>query len=395
MTIKSMLRPVFTTTAVVAGASLLFAGVSGIALAAAPPPQVSISSTPLTVIVPSHPQVLIALTNSNSMDSSDGNRDDGNVALISDAPHSAIMTWSGNINQQSSLYGANITSLEASTSPLKYTVPAGFTAPITAAPAASSTAYTAQVFAHTGNVTTWSGGNWGCSNNTTTKVTSIPGYTAVPQPSGNPPSTALGSWPTTLLGTWSSVNNVTWYYNGINTGGNQGFSTINPGPTTMLYRPSAERIASRAAVPYGLSALSPGAMLTGLSNISELVADDDDGGGATPRSTGGGPPACGPGSVPYVACIPPVTHYCHLWMWTPLTSTTTSKTYTYYGDNSGSRLNVAKASIASVISTYAATTDFGFMNYKVAGVQGYRTWAYYMSPPGGFTFSSSYAAPTS
>lgn len=375
---------------------VLSAGVSSIALAGAPP-QVSISSTPLTVIVPSHPQVLIALTNSNSMDSSDGSKDDGNVALISDAPHSAIMTWSGNINLNRSVYGSGITSLEKSTSPLDYVVPTGFTAPITGAPAASSTAYTAAVYTHTGNVTTTSGGSWTCSDNVAnTPVTSIPGHTSVPQPSGSPPSTALGSWPTAIYGAWSTAKSSVWYYNGIDgtyEAGDNGF-TPNATPAAMLYHASQERLASRTAVPYGLSALSPGAMLTGLSDISELVADDGGSGGAVTRATGSGPPACGPGSVPYVACSPAPTYYCHLWKWTPLTSSTTSQTYTYYGDNSGSRLNVAKASIASVISTYAATTDFGLMDYKVTGVQGYDTWAYYMSPPGGFTFSSTYAAPT-
>lgn len=375
-------------TAVVS--SVVFSGVSGIAIAAAPP-MVSISSTPLTVIVPSHPQVLIALTNSNSMDSSDGTRDDGNVALVSDAPHSAIMTWSGNINLNRSVYGGAYASLEQSTSPLKYTVPAGFTSPITAAPAASSTVYTAQVYTHSGNVTT--PGGWGCIANTTVKVTSIAGWDHVPQPSGNPPSTALGAWPTALLGTWSGVNNVTWYYNGLVTAdGHEGFYSTNPGPTAMLYHPSGERLADRAAVPYGLSAVSPSAMLTGLSNISELVADDGSSGDAQTRSTGGGPPACGPGSVPYVACNPPPTYYCHLWKWTP--TSTVGTTYTYYGDNSGSRLNIAKASIASVISTYAGTTDFGLMDYKVTGSAGNYTWAYYMSPPGGFTFTSSYSAPS-
>src|SRR5574337_1440619 len=162
----------------------------------------------------------------------------------------------------------------------------------------------------------------------------------------------------------------------------------------MLHRSSGERLASRAAVPYGLSALSPGAMLTGLSDISNLVADDGStGGDATTRTTGSGPPACGPGSIPFVACNPAPTYYCHLWQWVPFSSSTNSRTYTYYGDNSGSRLNIAKASIASVISTYAGTTDFGLMDYKVTSVSGNYTWAYYMSPPGGFTFSNSYAAP--
>jgi len=135
-------------------------------------------------------------------------------------------------------------------------------------------------------------------------------------------------------------------------------------------------------------------MLTGLGNISELVSGNTNGGGVQTRSTGSTPPACGPGSVPYVACTTPPTYYCHLWKWFPQTSSTTTQTYAYYGDNSPSRLNIAKASIASVIATYAGTTDFGLMDYDVPSKTGYRTWAYYMSPPGGFTFSSSYSPPT-
>ncbi|MGH8378846.1 MAG: hypothetical protein ACRER7_07805, partial [Gammaproteobacteria bacterium] len=400
MNIKSMLKPVFTTSAVVAGASLLFAGVSGIALAAAPPPQVSISSTPLTVIIPSHPQVLIALTNSNSMDSSDNISDKGNNLLTSNAPQSAIMTWSGNINRSMSLYGGAYVGLENSTSPVNYTVPAGFTPPITGGAAGSPQFYTAQVDQYSVSGTSSGGNNWTCpaADYTTTKVTSLGGgYNALPMPSGNPPSTALGSWPTGLYGTWGSVNNATWYYNGISSGGNNGFYSSDPGPITLLYRPSNERLASRAAVPYGISAVNPAAMLLGLSNLEYLVSDDGNG-GPQPRSTGGGPPtppACGPGSgPPVIPCVPPPTKYCHEWKWTPLTTTPFTHTYTYYGDNSASRLNIAKASIASVLSAYAGTTDFGLMDYSVPSKVGYQTWAYYMSPLGGFTFSSTYSAPT-
>ena len=400
---RKTLTTLVTGVLAAAIAAALFAGVSNIALASSSPPMVSISSTPLTVIIPSHPQVLIALTNSNSMDSSDDIVDDGNVNLSipaattnSRATSSAIMTWSGNINKTGSVYGSNYTSLENSTSPVNYTVPTGYTPPISGGAAGASEPYTAQVFTDSGSVTTTSGAYWGCANWTTSPVTTIPGYTSVPQPSGNPPSTALGSWPTALYGTWSTVNTSVWYYNGINgtyEAGDNGF-TPNATSAAMLYRPSQERIASRAAIPYGLSALNPGAMLTGLTDISELVSGSGDGGGAHTRATGSTPPSCGPGSVPYVACNPSPTYYCHLWKWIPQTTSTTTRTYAYYGDNSPSRLNIAKASIASVISTYAATTDFGLMDYKVTSVRGYYTWAYYMSPPGGFTFSSSYSAPT-
>ncbi|MGA9851437.1 MAG: PilC/PilY family type IV pilus protein [Gammaproteobacteria bacterium] len=395
----TLTKSLFITALVAAVASFLLTGVTGMVLAASPPPQVSISSTPLTVIVPSHPQVLIALTNSNSMDSSDDITDTSNSALTSNAPQSAIMTWSGNIGAAASdyLYGAGYASLESATSPLDYTVPTGFTPPITGGAAASSELYTAQVDQYSVSGDTDSGNSWTCDDDPATKVTALGGsYTAVPKPSGSPPSTALGSWPTSLYGTWSSVDNETWYYNGINTGGDYGFSTTS-NPAAMLYRPSNERLASRVAIPYGISAVSPAAMLLGLSNVDYLVSDDGGSGGVQPRSTGGSPtppPACGVGSVPYVACAPPVTDYCHEWKWTPLTVTPYTDTYTYYGDNSASRLNIAKSSIASVLSTYAGTTDFGLMDYSVPSKTGYYSWAYYMSPPGGFTFSKTYAAPT-
>ncbi|MGH8398802.1 MAG: pilus assembly protein, partial [Gammaproteobacteria bacterium] len=398
----SLTKPLFITALVAATSGFFLAGVSGIALAATAPPQVSISSTPLTVIIPSHPQVLIALTNSNSMDSSDDITDDGNSGLTNNAPQSAIMTWSGNIGVAASdyLYSNAYKSLEKNTSPVNYTVPTGFTPPITGGAAGSSALYTAQVDQYSVSGNSNSGNNWTCDKQNTSKVTSLGvSYTQVPKPSGDPPSTALGSWPTSLNGTWDSVNDETWYYNGVNTGGDYGFSTTS-NPTSMLYRPTAERLASLAAIPYGISALSPGAMLLGLSNVDYLVSDDGSSGGAQPRSTGGGPtppaaPPCGTGPGDSgTPCVPPTVDYCHEWQWNPLVTTPYTHTYTYYGDNSASRLNIAKASIASVLSTYAGTTDFGLMDYSVPSNTGYYTWAYYMSPPGGFTFSNTYAAPT-
>jgi type IV pilus assembly protein PilY1 len=82
-------------------------------------PNVSISQTPLTLIVPTHPQVLFAITNSQSMDGDLGG---------------AIMTGSG-----------SDTALNGSSSPLDYTVPDGFTPPCTGPTGAGGTApYTVQ-----------------------------------------------------------------------------------------------------------------------------------------------------------------------------------------------------------------------------------------------------------
>ena len=86
--------------------TLAAAWTAGSAFAAAPP--LNLAQTPLTVTIPAHPQVVIAIGNSQSMD--------GTLA-------GAIMTGAGSL-------GAGDSLLESSSSPLDYTVPAGFTPPI-------------------------------------------------------------------------------------------------------------------------------------------------------------------------------------------------------------------------------------------------------------------------
>lgn len=86
--------------------TLAAAWTAGSAFAAAPP--LNLAQTPLTVTIPAHPQVVIAIGNSQSMD--------GTLA-------GAIMTGAGSL-------GAGDSLLESSSSPLNYTVPAGFTPPI-------------------------------------------------------------------------------------------------------------------------------------------------------------------------------------------------------------------------------------------------------------------------
>jgi type IV pilus assembly protein PilY1 len=76
--------------------------------AAAPP--VPVSQVPLTIAIPAHPQILVAVANSESMD--------GNLS-------GAIMTGSGSL-------GAGYSALQASSSPLNFTIPAGFTPPLNA-----------------------------------------------------------------------------------------------------------------------------------------------------------------------------------------------------------------------------------------------------------------------
>src|ERR1700710_310259 len=75
---------------------------------AATPPSTSIAQVPLTIAVPAHPQILLALANSESMD--------GNLS-------GAIMTGSGSL-------GASFSALNASSSPVNFTIPAGFPPPL-------------------------------------------------------------------------------------------------------------------------------------------------------------------------------------------------------------------------------------------------------------------------
>jgi type IV pilus assembly protein PilY1 len=81
---------------------------------------VSVAQVPLTVAIPAHPQVLFAFANSESVD--------GNLS-------GAIMTGSGGL-------AANLSGFNGSSSPVNYTVPAGFTAPITLTTAGNSAPYT-------------------------------------------------------------------------------------------------------------------------------------------------------------------------------------------------------------------------------------------------------------
>jgi type IV pilus assembly protein PilY1 len=57
-------------------------------------------------------------------------------------------------------------------------------------------------------------------------------------------------------------------------------------------------------------------------------------------------------------------------------------------DNSASRLNVAKAGISAILTTYISSADFALMDYSTSNNTEYTTWVYQMSNPGGFTFTS-------
>jgi type IV pilus assembly protein PilY1 len=86
--------------------AMLICWSSNVAAAAGPAPPISISQVPLTVTIPAHPQILLALANSESMD--------GNLS-------GAIMTGSGSIGQPL---------LHSSASPVNFAIPTGFTPPI-------------------------------------------------------------------------------------------------------------------------------------------------------------------------------------------------------------------------------------------------------------------------
>ncbi|MGH8274309.1 MAG: hypothetical protein ACRES9_08700, partial [Gammaproteobacteria bacterium] len=85
-----------------AGAGAI-AVLGSVANASSPPPQIPISSVPLTLVEPTDPQVLVVVPNSQSMD--------GDLS-------GAIMTGSGTVD-----------GLHGSSSPVSYAVPAGFTPP--------------------------------------------------------------------------------------------------------------------------------------------------------------------------------------------------------------------------------------------------------------------------
>src|SRR5579862_9021264 len=73
------------------------------------PTPIPVSQTPLTVVLPAHPQIVLAVANSQSMD--------GNLS-------GAMMTGSG------SLPNPINTGLQNSSSPVNYTIPASFTPPV-------------------------------------------------------------------------------------------------------------------------------------------------------------------------------------------------------------------------------------------------------------------------
>src|SRR6202035_1664621 len=103
--LRTLLRPRVVALLTAAGSTLL---IGSQVAAVAPPPAVPVSQVPLTITIPAHPQIMLAVANSESMD--------GNLS-------GAIMTGSGSL-------GATYAGLNSSSSPVSFTIPAGFTPPL-------------------------------------------------------------------------------------------------------------------------------------------------------------------------------------------------------------------------------------------------------------------------
>ena len=103
--LRTLLRPRVLALLTAAGSTLL---IGSQVAAVAPPPAVPVSQVPLTITIPAHPQIMLAVANSESMD--------GNLS-------GAIMTGSGSL-------GAAYTGLNSSSSPVSFSIPAGFTPPL-------------------------------------------------------------------------------------------------------------------------------------------------------------------------------------------------------------------------------------------------------------------------
>jgi type IV pilus assembly protein PilY1 len=103
--------------------AIVLAGATSFLASAGSAPSLAIAQVPLQLATPVHPQVLLAITNSESMD--------GNLS-------GAIMVGSGSL-------ASGISSLTTSSSPVNYAVPAGFTPPVTAADGSGNAPYTVSV----------------------------------------------------------------------------------------------------------------------------------------------------------------------------------------------------------------------------------------------------------
>lgn len=124
MSINKLKRPQGAVRLVFASLTAILLTIAGtfylITARAGGNPTLTISQIPLTVSTTAHPQVLFAVGNSESMD--------GTLS-------GAIMTGSGTL-------ASDVSSLSATTSPIKYAVPTGFTPPLSGPDASGNAPYT-------------------------------------------------------------------------------------------------------------------------------------------------------------------------------------------------------------------------------------------------------------
>jgi type IV pilus assembly protein PilY1 len=164
---------------------------------ASPPAALPISTVPLTVQIPAHPQILLALANSESVD--------GDLS-------GAIFTGAGGL-------ATNLSGLNATSSAVSYTVPAGFVAPVTLTAAGGTAPYTSVV-----------GGNQ-VDNSASRLNVSKAGITAILQTFL--PVADFGLIDYQLSGGFNTSN--TWVYYMSNAGGF--VFTNNPGTNTHVANP--------------------------------------------------------------------------------------------------------------------------------------------------------------
>jgi type IV pilus assembly protein PilY1 len=101
------IKAIVRRTAIGTGISIV-AGWPFVSALATAPPTVAVSQVPMTVQIPAHPQILLAVGNSQSVD--------GTLS-------GAILTGSGDV-------GTSYSALYNSSSPLNFTIPTGFTPPL-------------------------------------------------------------------------------------------------------------------------------------------------------------------------------------------------------------------------------------------------------------------------
>lgn len=143
-----------------------------------------------------------------------------------------------------------------------------------------------------------------------------------------------------------------------------------------------------------------GSTITYCNGTGNTTANCDANGFSTTYTNRGGAIMTGAGSITGMTSSSSPTNYSvPSGFVPPITSGATGTLQPYtsstsgslQADNSPSRLNVAKAGILSILNNYLATTDFALLSYSGSPTK-YNTWAYYMSLPGGFSFTNTSAA---